>query len=223
MSQASLSSSISTQGFHFTVSTTVNVASWQESGQCSLHVLHDLDPHVYADQYELAQRPGYTSALWGSSDLERPVSAVDQAGSVLLLTADSSHLFPGQAANITLEVPLHARYGRPVAGAQDAYHMIELKRPVGFFACSLDHVTPVPDALRQYTSLSGWPSLSLSLIPDTSPRAGLKMVVPVGKLDDLPWVDVGTAAVMITMFFYLLVASIRTARRLFSKPSMKTD
>ena len=138
MSQASLSSSISTQGFHFTVSTTVSVASWPDAGPCSLHVLHDLDPHVYADQYELAQRPGYSSSLWGTSDLERPVSAVDQTGSILLLSAEPSPFIPGHPANATLEVPLHARYGKPVAGAQDAYHMIELRRPVGFLDCSVD-------------------------------------------------------------------------------------
>ena len=51
----------------------------------------------------------------------------------------------------------------------------------------------------------------------------LEVIVPVGKLSDLAWVDVGTAVVMIAMFFYLLVTSIRTARRLFSIPSMKTD
>ncbi|KAI0710425.1 PIG-X [Cerioporus squamosus] len=223
MSLASLSSSVSTQGFHFTVSTTVNVASSQESRRCSLHVLHDLDPHVYADQYELAQRLGYTSTLWGTFDLERPVSAVDQAGSVLLLTTDLSQLVPGRAANITLEVPLHARYGRPVTGVEDAYRKVGLRRPVGFFACSQEDVAPVPETLRQYTSLPGWPSLSLSLIPDTSPGERHDIVIPVGKLDDLTWVDVGTAAVMVAMFFYLLAASIRTARRLLSKPSMKTD
>ncbi|RDX45455.1 hypothetical protein OH76DRAFT_1486286 [Lentinus brumalis] len=223
MSLASLSSSVSAQGFHFTVSTTVSLASWQESDRCSLHVLYDLDPHVYADQYELAQRPGYTSVLWGTSDLERPVSAVDQAGSALLLTADTSQLLPGQAANVTLEVPLHARYGRPVAGPQDAFHKVELRRPVGFFACSLDNVVAVPETLRQYTSLPGWPSLPLSLIPDTSLREPLAIVVPVGKLSDLAWADIGTAAVMIAMFFYLLAASVRTARRLFSRAYMKTD
>ncbi|TFK93169.1 hypothetical protein K466DRAFT_479192 [Polyporus arcularius HHB13444] len=223
MSLASLSSSVSAQGFHFTVSTTVSLASRQEADRCSLHVLYDLDPHVYADQYELAQRPGYTSALWGTSDLERPVSAVDQAGSVLLLTADSSQLLPGQAANITLEVPLHARYGRPVAGPQDAFYKIELRRPVGFFACSLDNVVAVPETLRQYTSLPGWPSLPLSLIPDASLQEPLEIVVPVGKLSDLAWADIGTAAVMIAMFFYLLAVSVRTERRLFSRAYMKTD
>lgn len=48
-------------------------------------------------------------------------------------------------------------------------------------------------------------------------------MIPVGVLDDLAWVDVGTAVVMVAMFFYLLHASLRTARRLSSRASTKTD
>ena len=84
-------------------------------------------------------------------------------------------------------------------------------------------VAPVPDVLRRYTALPGWPSSSPSVIPDTFKEERLEVIVPVGRLSDLAWVDVGTAVVMIAMFFYLLVTSIRTARRLFSIPSMKTD
>lgn len=84
-------------------------------------------------------------------------------------------------------------------------------------------VAPVPEVLRQYTALPGWPTSSLSVIPDSSTKERLEVIVPVGKLSELAWVDVGTAVVMIAMFFYLLVTSIRTARRLFSIPSMKTD
>ena len=51
----------------------------------------------------------------------------------------------------------------------------------------------------------------------------LIVVIPVGKLEDLAWVDVGTAAIMIAMFFYLLTASIRTARRLSSRASSKAE
>ncbi|KAI0747779.1 PIG-X [Daedaleopsis nitida] len=220
MSPAALSSVISTQGFHFTLSTTVSVSASQDLDDCALNVLYDLDPHVYADQYELAQRPGYTTSLWGTSDLERPVSAVDPAGSILLLKADTSQHASGRDANITLDVPLHARYGRP---ADSAYYSIELNQPVGFFACSSRSIAPIPPALQAYTSLPGWSSSSVTLIPDAHPKDRLWVVVPVGQLDDLAWVDVGTALVMIVMFFYLLVASIRTARRLSTKSFSKTD
>ena len=81
----------------------------------------------------------------------------------------------------------------------------------------------MPSVLEPYQSLDGWPTSPLTLIPDSAPLEQLQVSVPVGLLDDLPWVDVGTALVMIVMFFYLLIASIRTARRLSTKPSGKTD
>ncbi|KAI0822671.1 hypothetical protein BC628DRAFT_1388539 [Trametes gibbosa] len=133
---ATLSSSIAPQGFHFTLSTAINIPDTSLLENRALHVVYDLDPHVYADQYELAQRPGYSSVLWGTSDLEKPVAAVNSDGSVLLLTADTSQLVRGQPANLTLEVPLHARYGRPIASTntRDAIFHVALRRPIGFFA-----------------------------------------------------------------------------------------
>ncbi|KAL1947498.1 hypothetical protein VTO73DRAFT_13222 [Trametes versicolor] len=222
---ASLASSLAGQGSHFTLSTTVSIPDPAYLEGRTLHVVYDLDPHVYADQYELAQRPGYSSVLWGTADLEKPVSAVDADGSVLLLTADASQLSLGQAANITLEVPLHARYGRPKAGASahNATYSVSLKRPVGFFALDVNSVAEIPLTLRPYASLTGWPTSPLSLIPDIAANEPLDVVIPVGALDDLAWVDVGTAAVMLAMFFYLFHASIRTARRLSSRASTKTD
>ncbi|KAM5535587.1 hypothetical protein V8D89_010754 [Ganoderma adspersum] len=219
----SLQSSIATQGFHFTLSTTVGVPAPHTFDSCSFHLLYDLDPHVYADQYELAQRPGYTSLLWGTSDLERPVSAVDPKGTVLLITAGNIHITLKQSSNFTLDVPLHARYGRPAQLLDTTFHHIDLNRPVGFFACDLDTPSPVPDILRPYTSFPGWPSLSLFIVQETSPKDPLRVTVPLGTHEDLGWVDVGTAAVMIAMFFYLLLTSMRTARRLASKPYAKTD
>lgn len=133
----SLQSSIATQGFHFTLSTTVTVPAPHTLDSCSFYLLYDLDPHVYADQYELAQRPGYTSLLWGTSDLERPVSAVDQKGTVLLITADNIHVARKEMFNFTLDVPLHARYGRPTQFLDTSFHHIDLTRPIGFFACNL--------------------------------------------------------------------------------------
>ena len=138
MPVAVLSSSLAAQGFHFTVSTTVNAALQDADRDCALHLLFDLDPHVYADQYELAQRPDYTSSLWGDTDLERPVSAVHSNGSVLLITAHE-HIIPrGQTTSPTFDVPLHVRYGKPSETSETAFRRVTIKRPVGFFACVND-------------------------------------------------------------------------------------
>ena len=239
----SLSCAISTQGFHFSLATTVHVGPQQDLAGCSLHIVHDLGPDVYADQYELAQRPDYNATLWGTSDLERPVSAVDPRGSVLLLTIDPSRLARQQDANVTLEVPLHARYGRLAETSDVAFHTISLKRPLGFFSypadgesslVSMSHglssyssftdaVASVLDVLRPYQSLEGWPTLPATFIPDSAPENQLQLTIPVGTLQDLAWVDIGTALVMIAMFFYVLVASLRIARRLSAKSSRKTE
>ncbi|KAI0781274.1 PIG-X [Trametes elegans] len=222
---ASLSTSLSSQGFHFSLSTTLHFPDTLDWDGRKLHVVYDLDPHVYADQYELAQRPGYSSLLWGTSDLEKPVSAVDGQGSVLLVTPDMSQMVEKGPTNITLEVPLHARYGRPTAGnAKNATYRIVLDRPLGFFELEQSSGTELPPSLQRYTALNGWPSpSSLSLIPDATPEESLEVTIPVGVLDDLAWVDAGTAVVMISMFFYLLHASVRTARRLSGQVSTKTD
>ncbi|KAI0332044.1 hypothetical protein GY45DRAFT_1247428 [Cubamyces sp. BRFM 1775] len=218
----SLSSSISSQGFHFTVSTTVSIPDTLDISHHKLHVVYDLDPHVYADLYELAQRPGYSSILWGTSDLEKPVSAVPSNNSVLLLTANTSRVVV--PANITLEVPLHARYGRPVAShATDAFYRVSLQKPLGFLTTDVDHLTGVQEPLVSYASLAGWPSNISTIIPDNTSTDRLEISIPVGILDDLAWVDIGTAVVMLTMFVYLAHASLRTAQRLSRKMSTKTE
>ena len=133
---ASLSSAVSAQGLHFTLSTAIHVPIWRDYRECDLHVLYDLDSHVYADRYELAQRPGYVFSLWGTSDLEKPVSAPEINGSVLLLTVDIPEHAAARSENITVDVPLHARYAWPVSGPAPAYYPLALKRPIGFFACA---------------------------------------------------------------------------------------
>ncbi|KAI0653225.1 PIG-X [Cubamyces menziesii] len=219
---ATLSSSTSSQGFHFTVSTTITIPDTLDISHSRLHVVYDLDPHVYADLYELAQRPGYSSFLWGTSDLEKPVSAVPSNNSVLLLTADTSRLVA--PANITLDVPLHARYGRPVASrTTDAFYRITLEKPLGFLTSDLHHSIGIPEPLGSYASLAGWPSNISALISDATAADRLQVTIPVGVLDDLAWVDVGTAVVMLTMFFYLAHASLRTVKRLSRKTSTKTE
>lgn len=84
-------------------------------------------------------------------------------------------------------------------------------------------VADIPFTLQPYASLTGWPTSPLSLIPDIAANEPLNVVIPVGALDDLAWVDVGTAVVMLAMFFYLFHASVRTSRRLSSRASTKTD
>lgn len=145
----SLTSTISTQGFHFSVSTAVHITPEQNLSGCALHIVHKLDPHVYADQYELAQRPDYNFSLWGTSDLERPVSAVDSHGSTLLVSLPLFESAEHETTNVVLDVPLHARYGRPVQRPDAAFHTIHLAKPFGFFSCPSDGESSL-DPLRTF-------------------------------------------------------------------------
>lgn len=126
-----LSSSLTAQGFHFTLTTRLSPHARAPAANCTLHLLHVLPPDVYADRYELAQRPGLSAeSLTGESDLELPVGAVGEGGSALLLEVREGTREDGE---LVVDMPLHARYGRPSEGG--GYHTIRLERPAGFWAC----------------------------------------------------------------------------------------
>lgn len=125
------STSLTAQGFHFTLTTHLAPRPHPPADNCTLHLLHALPPDVYADQYELAQRPGLSaSSLTGASDLELPVGAVDEGGSLLLLAVPEETQGSGE---LVFDVPLHARYGRP--SLRGGFRTIQLEPPVGFWAC----------------------------------------------------------------------------------------
>ena len=62
--------------------------------------------------------------------MELPMSAVSEGGSVLLLEVREGTREDGE---LVVDVPLHARYGRPSVGG--GYRTIQLERPMGFWAC----------------------------------------------------------------------------------------
>ncbi|OCH95220.1 hypothetical protein OBBRIDRAFT_809924 [Obba rivulosa] len=214
----SLSSALSGKGFH--VVHTTRVVLDAPCPECSLHLVHDLPPHVYVDPYELAQRPGFTFTLEGSSDLELPVFAVDPAGSVLLLTVD----VPSKnTTELSVNVPLHARYGTPVADSGSPYETIPLKEPLGFWACPAtgEHHAP-PDALAPYIPEDAFKDSILTVIPHNASSSPVQLTIPVGRVADLAFVDIGTFGTMLFMFLYLATVALRTARRLHT-PRPKTE
>ncbi|KAL6309222.1 PIG-X, partial [Sparassis latifolia] len=227
----SMHASLSQQGFHLSARTTIPVSS-SLVRHCSLHVLYVLVPDLYADQHELAQRTAYRVQLHGSDDLELPVAAVASADSVLLLHA---FLAENAISDLTLDVPLHARYGNPVPASQSPYHSISLRPPTAFWACptsgtpestapkpvpnNLAAAHSMPDDLAPYVPPKLFPSSRLSVIPYDAFPHDLEVTIPVGVSDDLRYIDVGTAAVMLLMFAYLVSVSVKTARRLYPRPT----
>jgi len=126
-----LSSSLTTRhGFHTTYSTHIIVNNPADLARCTCHLLHILPPRVFVDPYELANyRDFYTIKLSGYSNLELPVTAVDPKGSALLLNI----LLPKTGMqNMTVDVPLHLRYGKPVQVDDGS---VKVPLPTGFWTC----------------------------------------------------------------------------------------
>ncbi|PCH38787.1 hypothetical protein WOLCODRAFT_149727 [Wolfiporia cocos MD-104 SS10] len=214
---ATASSSLVAQGFHFTFSTEISVLDPGAAGNCSLHLVHVLPRDVYADPYELSQRPGYAASLNAPVDLELPVAAVAPADTILTLEVTAPP-FRGAHA-VSVDVPLHARYGAPAA-SQPGYHTIALPSPRAFWACPRPAGAPaaLPAALAPFLPPGAYATSDVMLIPQASPEMH-ELRIPVGRLDDLAIVDVGTAGVMLLMFVYLATVSVRAARRLHARPA----
>lgn len=126
------------QGFHFIISDLISLNAAQSPVQdrnCAFYILHGLPSDVFIDPYELHQRvqdritPNFVG-LWGDTDLELPVAAVDpDRGSSILFgpfypasftaatAAPPDHLLDkggaGAAEMLEINFPLHARYPLP--------------------------------------------------------------------------------------------------------------
>lgn len=132
-----LSSSLSTkQGFHSTYTTHIIVDDPADLAGCALHLVYNFPPRIFVDPYELAiYKDSYTHRLSGTSNLELPVMAVNPKGSALLLYVKA---FPPGSPNVTVDVPIHVRYGELVlSNSSSDDSSVEVPWPIGFWACPL--------------------------------------------------------------------------------------
>ena len=130
------------QGFHFIISDLISLNAVQsplQDSNCAFYILHGFPSDVFIDPYELHQRvqdritPNFVG-LWGDTDLELPVAAVDlDRGSSILFGPFSPASFTtataappdrlldksrdkggaGAAEMLEINFPLHARYPLP--------------------------------------------------------------------------------------------------------------
>ena len=221
-----------TKGFHTTSTTTVKLArDAVKAGDCSLYVFYDLPPHVFVDPYELANyRDSYTFQLSGIRNLELPVIALLSPGSNLLLNISLESKSESEDLLISVDVPLHLRYGQP--GSLD-YHQERIPSPAAYIACPLDgtHHTLLPwhvlilfaatstsnsQRLVVPTQLSSrFESHSVTLISSPPASDSYSVVhIPVGRTEHLAVVEIGTTAVTLFAFILILRASLRAATRL---------
>lgn len=180
-------------GFHFTLATAV---AYDRPAACSgPHLAYALPRGVFVDPYELDQRAHlYTYTLRAPPDLEKPLSAVDDGDASLQV-----HVAPasvGDRGEMHVELPLHARYGRPAHQPRDeAYAVVRMSPPTAVWRC-------------------GESALPLELL---SPAPDLPMYVPVGVIDDLEVVEAGTALAVLAAFAYLAAVFYTVHRRLVNR------
>ncbi|KAL4065399.1 PIG-X [Scleroderma citrinum] len=215
------------RGFHSTLST--RIALNDAPPGCSTLVLYTLPPSIIVDRYELSDRD-IAFELWGESNLELPVFAVNQSDVVLLLDVKPA----SNLQEAVVDVPVHVRYGPPHSG--DTHQSIEVPPPMCFWACPRSgtlHRLPtfpiVSDAVAVDASSPFTPSPLIDssnmlrpfghfLVPETAPLlSAAKLEIPVGSVHDLPLVEAGTATVVVLAFLWLLYRSWTCANKLHAQ------
>ncbi|EJU05584.1 hypothetical protein DACRYDRAFT_104071 [Dacryopinax primogenitus] len=202
------------QGFHRSLFLTpLSALLPPETERCILQALFFLPPSVFADPYELKQQADDHRLgkfmIFGVTDLEGPVSAVDPRGTVVLLNLDPSKEGGGS------ELPLHMRYPEPVEhNLLDMYGQVgfELPCPIVYWACeSVDNneeTSPFDDLTPPFVSpyKSG---TSFYFLPVQAPEGKqpgnpvIEVHVPAGDLSHLPAVEWGTTHVILLAFLYV--------------------
>lgn len=111
---------------------------------CTLHLLYTLPPLLFVDTHELSQRDAsYGFKHWGTPDLERPVHALPDEISELLLTVRLPEAGADSDAEtvVQVDVPMHLRYGAPKAPESSGvvqtkpYLPLEVEWPQAFLRC----------------------------------------------------------------------------------------
>ncbi|KAG9318269.1 putative protein pbn1 [Chiua virens] len=193
------------RGFHSTLSTTV--ALDPPRPDCSFFALYAFLQSIIIDRYELVDRH-LSFEVWGEPNLELPVFALDQSADSLLLI--NVTLPDADAKHVTLDIPVHTRYGEP-GMAQTPFQSIAISTPTCFWAC--------PPSAGVSASFSSEPPVSSSSmlgaftqfsIPSASSHYAL-LQVPVASKHDLFSVEIGTAAVTLITFIWLVYRCWRVA------------
>jgi len=190
---------------------------------CAAHAYLALPRTIFADRYQLGDDLFLASKnltalryMTRPVDLEAPEYTTASWGSAVLLELSPPESKDSQPW--TVEIPLHLRYLAPEAGG---YRSTEIPYPVVFWACASEEGTKFPtnpfDRVNLgYDSLFGPRTVfwHVDPRPEAGARLASRIVVPVLDADRAAWVNLGTAAVVLLGFtwvvFRLVVAFLRT-------------
>ena len=192
-----------TKGFHPISTSIVHLPPPSSLYQsCLLYLYFTLPPLVFVDTHELTQMGAhYKFSHWGSRDLEKPVHAVTNQPSELLVNVEIPPAlewdeFDGESVHI--EVPMHLRYGTPRStrskqehGTDNSgsYEKIQVDWPKAFFLCPstsqssclpcTNEANTTPSAsLSAKTSLPSLPAHIFAALPSGKPRTRILIPIP---------------------------------------------
>ncbi|KAF9562881.1 hypothetical protein CPC08DRAFT_357066 [Agrocybe pediades] len=233
-----LSNLLPRKGSHPVSTTTIHLPSPSTPYEsCSLHVYYALPPLLFVDTHELAQRSAsYTFRHWGTKDIEKPVHALPDEISELLINvpAGTTTTMVNNAEeggkDVHVEVPMHLRYGAPKSssgtldddGETRSYEQLRVDWPKGFMLC------PYSSNVRWSKQALTLPAHVLAALPGSQdgniivaipPQADAfeaydTLTLPVGNTKDIAFVESLTALTILACFIWLVKASWRTAKRL---------
>ncbi|GAB1320121.1 protease B nonderepressible form [Madurella fahalii] len=188
--------------------------SSSEDGSCSPHAYLTLPKTIFPDKYQLSDplflASKNLSALRFTTqpvDLEAPAYVLPQWGSAVLV-----ELAPPDSRSPevwTAEIPLHLRYLAPTSGG---YSTIAVPYPAVFWACDPEEGRQFPKSPFEGGKL-GYEALfeegTVFWHVEPRPAGGAKALVnevkvPVLNLERAGWVNVGTAAVVLLGFAWVV-------------------
>ncbi|KAJ3543562.1 hypothetical protein NMY22_g3098 [Coprinellus aureogranulatus] len=212
-------------GAHPSIVTTIQLPELQPDSACSLLLHYTLPPLLFVDKYELEMRSGEYQVVGlrgrGAKELEKPVHALqienggDSAVGVELAVRKDLET---QADTIQVRLPIHVRYGEPVASNSSAPYTIQgLESPSVVLACSdgvpsCNSHSEIPNYLRSFAEDSIY-AKPYCTVKSSAPQP-LEISVPLGNTVDIPVVEISTSAVILACFVWIALEAWRTSRRL---------
>ncbi|CAK7268491.1 protease B nonderepressible form [Sporothrix epigloea] len=191
-------------------------------GSCRLYTYLTLPRHIFADRYQFGDALFLASKnltalqhMTQPVDLEAPEYAVGVWGSAALIELAPPVVSGGQPLEFTAAIPLHLRYLLPSTGG---YRTVEVPYPVVFWACENDKTvefTSNPfdrvhigydtlfDEATEFWHVRPQPAAGLGMDKDSADLV-LPIRVPVLNSSRSQWVNVGTAAVVLLGFSWVL-------------------
>lgn len=192
--------------------------------ECSLFAKYSMSKSLFLDRYQLKDLAeptpnrmaiGRLHGVWGETDLEAPIWAVDGWGSEALVQIYTKN--KNNDGSLTFELPTHSRYEIPQANSSVVHEYQPW--PVVFWAClppskdeeSLENKIPKSVETRNIGYESIFPENTIFYYLNPSPPSTLpssrlqsEFDIPVAPFSAYSTVQTVSVVVIFSCFFYLL-------------------